>query len=108
VWLGGNIGISLLDQLESIRATDWVVLELSSFQLELLRERRFRSELAVLTGFSPNHLDWHGTVQAYQRAKYGIFASQVPADISILPAELSVDPQWRVRGRQHVFGLEDA
>jgi len=107
VWLGGNIGISLLDQLDSIRGTDWVVLELSSFQLELLRQRQFRSELAVLTGFSPNHLDWHDTLQAYQRAKYGIFAAQVPTDISILPESLSGDPQWRVRGRQHVFGLED-
>jgi len=66
VWLGGNIGVSLLDRLDEIRATDWVVLELSSFQLELLRQRRFRCESAILTGFSPNHLDWHGTPEAYQ------------------------------------------
>jgi UDP-N-acetylmuramoylalanine--D-glutamate ligase len=107
VWLGGNIGVSLLDRLEEICATDWVVLELSSFQLELLRQRRFRCESAILTGFSANHLDWHGSLEAYQRAKYGIFAAQHPTDISIIPEELSEDPQWRVRGRRHVFGLED-
>lgn len=107
VWLGGNIGVSLLDRLEDIRGTDWVVLELSSFQLELLRQQRFRCESAILTGFSSNHLDWHGTEEAYQRAKYGIFAAQNPGDISILPEELAEDVRWRVRGRRHVFGVED-
>ena len=61
VWLGGNIGISLLDQIPAIRPQDIVILELSSFQLYLLGPERFRPKIAVLTNFSPNHLDWHGS-----------------------------------------------
>ena len=107
VWLGGNIGISLLEQVDQIEPVDWVVLELSSFQLELLRERRFRPEIGVLTNFSPNHLDWHGTLESYRRAKQQLFAAQRTDDISILPEELECDEQWRVRGRRHVAGCAD-
>ncbi len=111
-WLGGNIGISLLDQLDSITSDDHVVLELSSFQLHLLRSRRFRPDIAVLTNFSPNHLDWHGTLEAYRMAKQGIFAAQSRTDCSIIPTALeetehAVRTTWRIRGRLHCFAIED-
>ncbi len=112
VWLGGNIGVSLLDQLDEIGPSDRVILELSSFQLELLRARRFRPQIGVLTNFSANHLDWHGTLEAYRTAKQGIFAAQTSQDISIVPEDLeSADecstPLWRIRGKRHQFALED-
>jgi UDP-N-acetylmuramoylalanine--D-glutamate ligase len=112
-WLGGNIGISLLPQLEHIQPGHWVILELSSFQLELLRPRRFRPEIALLTNFSPNHLDWHGTLEQYRLAKQSIFAAQQPTDFSLIPAPApdphqSADQQWRVRGRPHEFGTLDS
>lgn len=111
-WLGGNIGISLLPRLSEIESSHWVVLELSSFQLELLRPRRFRPEVAVLTNFSPNHLDWHGSLAAYRLAKQSLFASQLPADCSIVPIPVTDEPggtdSWRVRGRRHEFGTEDS
>ena len=68
-WLGGNIGRSLLADLPRIRSDDWVVLELSSFQLHWLGENVRWPRLAVLTNFAPNHLDWHGSVEHYRQSK---------------------------------------
>jgi UDP-N-acetylmuramoylalanine--D-glutamate ligase len=69
-WLGGNIGRSLLSDLPRITANDWVVLELSSFQLHWLGEDVRWPQLGVLTNFAPNHLDWHGSVEHYRRSKH--------------------------------------
>ena len=106
-WLGGNIGISLLDRLPEIAADDVVVLELSSFQLELLRRKRFRPNLAVLTNYSPNHLDWHGSEEAYRRSKQGIFDAQTADDVSIVPDGNESDSRWRTRGHRFQFGVRD-
>lgn len=107
VWLGGNIGVSLLDRLNDITSDDLVVLELSSFQLERLRNTRFRPRIAVITNFSPNHLDWHGTVHAYRNAKQAIFDAQMSDDVSIIPADDETDVTWRTRGQRLQFGLRD-
>lgn len=69
VWLGGNIGHSLLDDLPQMQPSDVAVLEISSFQLYWLSPRVRWPELAVITNFSPHHLDWHGGLEAYQAAK---------------------------------------
>lgn len=75
VWLGGNIGRSLLPDLPNMTSTDWVCLEVSSFQLAQLsnfekREPDFRPiECAIVTNIQENHLDWHGTFEAYEAAK---------------------------------------
>ncbi len=74
--LGGNIGGSLLDEAPNIADQAWVVLELSSFMLHWLGEDRrpWSPHLAVLTNLSPNHLDWHGDLRSYIRAKSQIVA----------------------------------
>jgi UDP-N-acetylmuramoylalanine--D-glutamate ligase len=72
VHLGGNIGKSLLDAIPNIGADDLVVLELSSFQLHWLRRENLRPHVGVLTNISPNHLDWHGTMESYVEDKTGI------------------------------------
>ena len=110
--LGGNIGISLLDQVHLIRPRDIVVLELSSFQLHLLGDKRFRPNIAVLTNFSPNHLDWHGSEADYRKAKQAIFDAQTSNDIAIIPDDEHPDGHlndtpWRVRGIRMRFGLTD-
>jgi UDP-N-acetylmuramoylalanine--D-glutamate ligase len=69
VWLGGNIGRSLLGEVGRISRDDWVVLELSSFQLAHLSPAARWPEIAVVTNCSPNHLDWHGSWDAYVAAK---------------------------------------
>ncbi|MBN1341205.1 MAG: UDP-N-acetylmuramoyl-L-alanine--D-glutamate ligase [Phycisphaerae bacterium] len=79
VWVGGNIGRSLLDDLPRIRPEDLVVLELSSFQLEDLAALQLSPSIAVLTSLQPNHLDRHGDFKTYAQAKCGIFEWQDPA-----------------------------
>ncbi len=75
-WLGGNIGRSLLGELDQIADGDWVVLELSSFQLWHLSSTARMPQVAVVTGCSPNHLDWHGNYEDYVAAKQRILTCQ--------------------------------
>lgn len=84
VWIGGNIGGSLLDQLNEIEADDWVVLELSSFMLHGLGEDCWSPHIAVITNISPNHLDWHGTYDSYVADKQVILAYQEQGDRYVL------------------------
>ncbi len=79
VWVGGNIGRSLLLDLPDMRSEDFVVLELSSFQLEDLGGLGLSPPVALMTSLRPNHLDRHGDFDSYARAKCEIFANQDPA-----------------------------
>ncbi|MBN2024525.1 MAG: UDP-N-acetylmuramoyl-L-alanine--D-glutamate ligase [Pirellulales bacterium] len=100
-WLGGNIGRSLLDDLGQIRPDDWVVLELSSFQLCHLDARTPVPRVAVATNFTPNHLDWHSSVDDYRQAKQRLLLRQSPEGLVALGADLADDPAWTsaIRGR---------
>ena len=69
-WLGGNIGNPLLSEVDLMNETDYVVLELSSFQLHTMKKS---PEIAVITNLSPNHLDWHTDYNEYIDAKTNIF-----------------------------------
>ena len=81
VWVGGNLGKSLLDQLPEIGPDDVVVLELSSFQLERTPLIRWSPNIAVITNITPNHLDWHGDFEAYAGAKLNIARFQATASL---------------------------
>ncbi|HOW72459.1 MAG TPA: UDP-N-acetylmuramoyl-L-alanine--D-glutamate ligase [Phycisphaerae bacterium] len=81
VWVGGNIGRSLLADLPVMTAEDVVVLELSSFQLEDLEGLRWSPPLAVITNIEPNHLDRHGTLEAYAAAKLNLVRFQGPGGL---------------------------
>jgi UDP-N-acetylmuramoylalanine--D-glutamate ligase len=83
VYFGGNIGRSLLDEMESITPRDVVVLELSSFQLHWLRREGLRPQVGVLTNIAPNHLDWHGTIENYAEDKAGIVPAAGGAFIAL-------------------------
>lgn len=80
-WVGGNIGNVLLDVLPEIQPEDRVVLELSSFQLELMTAS---PSIAVILNITPNHLDRHGTMEAYTAAKANIIAHQTADNVVIL------------------------
>jgi UDP-N-acetylmuramoylalanine--D-glutamate ligase len=67
VHLGGNIGVTMLDRLDSVREGDWVVLELSSFQIESVREPR--CAIACVLNVTPDHLDRHGDFATYAETK---------------------------------------
>ena len=84
VWLGGNIGGSLLTKLSQIKQKDIVVLELSSFMLERLRNTAWAPAIAVITNIAPNHTDWHGSHQAYLHAKQVILNKQIPNNAAFL------------------------
>jgi UDP-N-acetylmuramoylalanine--D-glutamate ligase len=78
VWVGGNLGTSLLGELDRMTPRDLVVLELSSFQLERTPLVGWSPSVAVITNISPNHLDWHGSFAAYTAAKLNIVRYQQP------------------------------
>lgn len=97
--VGGNIGGSLLDRLPEITPDTLVVLELSSFQLEHLDWLQYSPPLAVVLNLAPNHLDRHGTMEAYQRAKEVILAYQTPADTAVLNWDNHTVRQMALRGQ---------
>jgi UDP-N-acetylmuramoylalanine--D-glutamate ligase len=108
VWLGGNIGHSLLPSLTDIQSDDIVVLELSSFQLYALASSGFAPRVGVVTNFSPNHLDWHPTLEHYRTAKQIMLRRQGQHDVAVLPPDLNdAADGWRVRGQCLRFGTSD-
>lgn len=86
-WLGGNIGNSLLTDTEKMKENDWVILELSSFQLHTMRKS---PEIAVITNISPNHLDMHKDYKEYIDAKKNIMLYQNEGDTLIVNADNQV------------------
>jgi UDP-N-acetylmuramoylalanine--D-glutamate ligase len=83
-WLGGNIGLSLLDQLDRMTGDDWVVLEVSSFQLRHAGNGARMPHVAVVTNCTPNHLDWHESFSDYVAAKQRILTGQADDDLAVL------------------------
>ena len=79
-FVGGNIGAVLLDALPQIAPDDLVVMELSSFQLELMT---VSPAVAAVLNMTPNHLDRHGTMEAYIAAKAHIYRHQRAEDVAI-------------------------
>jgi UDP-N-acetylmuramoylalanine--D-glutamate ligase len=105
--VGGNIGNPLLDVVDQIKPEDIVVLELSSFQLELMT---VSPHLGAVLNITPNHLDRHGTMDVYSEIKARILDFQGSSDLAVLNRE---DPgSWafkeRVKGRLASFGIEPA
>lgn len=80
--IGGNIGRPVLDLVETATDSTWNVLELSSFQLEAMSS--FRCRIAVVLNVTPDHLDRHGTFDAYAGAKARILAPQQADDFAVL------------------------
>lgn len=99
VFLGGNIGMPLLDQIESVTEGDFVVLELSSFQLSSMR---ISPDIAVITNVTPNHLDVHKDYQEYIDAKRNIFLYQSFMDRLILNANNYVTRNMVIEARGEV------
>ncbi len=81
VWVGGNIGHPLIADLDALQPGDTVVMELSSFQLELMTRS---PRVAGVLNVTPNHLDRHGNMAAYTEAKSHILRFQGPEDVAVL------------------------
>lgn len=84
VYLAGNIGRDPFEFLDSLTIRDWVVLELSSFQLQDLNRS---PHIAVVLKITSDHLDHHGSHEEYVRAKMSVAAHQFPADHLVLYAD---------------------
>jgi UDP-N-acetylmuramoylalanine--D-glutamate ligase len=97
--VAGNIGRALTELGDEGR---WIVCELSSFQLEDVHQ--FRPRIAVLLNLEPDHLDRHGTFDAYREAKLRIFENQGPDDVAVVPRGLREVPG---QGRRVEFSPDD-
>ncbi len=103
VWVGGNIGNPLIADADQIQPGDYVVMELSSFQLELMSRS---PHIACITNITPNHLDRHGTMEAYIAAKRNIVAFQSEDDWQVLNADDLVTRGLNTSARTAWFSLE--
>lgn len=83
-FLGGNIGVPVLDFVRDVTPDDWVVLELSNFQLYNLT---YSPHIAVCLMIVPEHMDWHPDMTDYTEAKANLFRHQKPEDIAIFFAD---------------------
>lgn len=83
--LAGNIGTPLISCVEKTNEKTITVVELSSFQLELIE--KFRPNLSVFLNLTPDHLDRHHTLASYGAAKARIFENQTEADSAVLNAD---------------------
>jgi UDP-N-acetylmuramoylalanine--D-glutamate ligase len=92
--IGGNIGKCLLGEAEHVAAGVPIVVELSSFMLEGLRELRTSPNVSIVTNLSPNHLDRHGTMEAYVKAKQNIIEFQSSKDFAVLNADDPALKDW--------------
>ncbi|MDA8418035.1 MAG: UDP-N-acetylmuramoyl-L-alanine--D-glutamate ligase [Desulfobacteraceae bacterium] len=82
VFVGGNIGTPLTDYLMTEQTAEWLVLEVSSFQLDAAGD--FRPEIGLLLNISPDHLDRYPSYEDYALAKFKLFAHQRMNDVSIV------------------------
>ncbi len=105
VHVGGNIGNPLLPEIENIKPTDMVVVELSSFQLISMRKS---PDVAVVTNLAPNHLDIHKDMDEYVEAKKNIVLHQSAFSRTVLnyDNELTMDFKSHVRGQFIGFSME--
>jgi UDP-N-acetylmuramoylalanine--D-glutamate ligase len=99
--VGGNIGTPAISLVERSRPETVIVLEVSSFQLETIQT--FRPKIAVVLNVTPDHLDRHGTLDAYVNAKARIFENQTSEDFAVLNRDDVMCADMASRTRAQVF-----
>ncbi len=93
VFTGGNIGTPLAEYLLGEERADVVVLEVSSFQLQ--NSPSFHPRVGILLNFSPNHLDYHATMDEYLDAKLTMFGHMEETDLAIAPLSMKDELEGR-------------
>ena len=104
VWVGGNIGSPLIAHVDEMQPNDLAVLELSSFQLDLMN---ISPNLACILNITPNHLDRHKNFEDYAKSKLRILMYQDGSETSILGRDDFTTWSYKeiVGGRRLSFGL---
>jgi UDP-N-acetylmuramoylalanine--D-glutamate ligase len=105
VFVGGNIGKPLLPEIENITKDDFVVVELSSFQLISMRKS---PDIAVVTNIAPNHLDIHKDMDEYVEAKKNVILHQNAFSRTVLNNDNEITKSFKpfVRGQSLSFSME--
>ncbi len=85
VFVGGNIGNPLIGYLEGKQDDDYAVVEVSSFQLQWIQS--FHPFVSILLNTTCDHVDYHGSFEAYRATKERIFENQKDSDLAILNAD---------------------
>ncbi len=106
VFVGGNIGKPLLPEIENITADDFVVVELSSFQLISMRKS---PDVAVVTNLAPNHLDVHKDMEEYIDAKKNIILHQNAFSRTVLNRDNEITNEFKkyARGQSLSFSMTE-
>jgi UDP-N-acetylmuramoylalanine--D-glutamate ligase len=100
VQVGGNIGTPLISLVENSSDDGWTVVELSSFQLETIKD--FHPAVAIVLNVTPNHMDRYESFTDYAAAKHRIFMNQTPSDVAVLNADDEIVSSWAKSLRAHV------
>ena len=98
--VGGNIGTPLISLVESSTDDGWTVVEMSSFQLETIRD--FHPTVAVVLNVTPNHMDRYESFTDYAAAKHRIFMNQSAGDLAVLNADDEIVSNWAMGLRAQV------
>ncbi|HMF55252.1 MAG TPA: UDP-N-acetylmuramoyl-L-alanine--D-glutamate ligase [Pyrinomonadaceae bacterium] len=100
VQVGGNIGTPLTSLVDNSVENGWTVVEVSSFQLETVKN--FHPAVALCLNVTPNHMDRYESVMDYAAAKHNVFRNQTDEDIAILNADDEIVSTWARGLRAHV------
>ena len=105
-YVGGNIGDPLINYVDNMKADDIAIMELSSFQLD---QMTVSPNIAVILNITPNHLDRHGTMEAYTAAKARILEFQSKDDVAILGHDdkSAWNLRSKVNGKLFTFSMND-
>jgi len=99
--VGGNIGTAAITFAGKATPQTWIVLEVSSFQLETIKT--FRPRIAVILNITPDHLDRHHTFEAYRDAKARVFENQREDDFAVLNADDATCKELGPRVRSELY-----
>lgn len=108
VFVGGNIGAPLIGYVDGSQEADWAVVEVSSFQLQWAQT--FHPRIAVLLNVTHDHIDYHGSFDAYRLVKERLFARQVAGDLAILNGDEGATAPLckRIVSRTELFSSSNA
>ncbi len=101
VFVGGNIGTPLYYYLLCPDQYDLLILELSSFQLE--ESGMFSPDFGILLNISPDHIDWHGSMDQYIRAKMNLYRQQLPHQKALINGDDPLCSEFQASCQSEVF-----
>ena len=100
VWLGGNIGKPVIEFIDEVQRGDWVVLELSSFQLQDLEKS---PHIAVVLDIKEDHMDYHRSFSQYIESKKNVVRFQTKNDFAVVCADYLTSFEFGAQTQAQVF-----